>query len=123
MRIKAEAYKEYGQAAILDKLLPVLPELMKAAAEPLSKIDKVTILSQGQGSEVGVNKYMGDIAKVAATAPAILEGLTGLSLQELLQQIPGLDTKVKQITGAMVEAKPAPVKQEKAALTGKEAEE
>jgi flotillin len=98
MRIKAEAYKEYGQAAILDKLLPVLPELMKAAAEPLSKIDKVTILSQGQGAEVGVNKFMGDVAKLVTTAPTILEGLTGLSIQELLQKIPGLEPAVQKAT-------------------------
>lgn len=98
MRIKAEAYKEYGQAAILDKLMPVLPELMRAAAEPLSKIDKVTILSQGAGAEVGVNKYMGDIAKLATQAPAILEGLTGLSIQELLAQIPGVSNPVKHVS-------------------------
>ncbi|MFZ5825733.1 MAG: flotillin family protein [Bacillota bacterium] len=123
MRIKAEAYKEYGQAAILDRLLPVLPELMKAAAEPLSKIDKVTILSQGQGAEVGVNKFMGEVAKLATTAPAMLEGLTGLSIQELLQQIPGLDQRVKEMSpapAATIDVKPAPAKKEPAA---KEAEE
>ncbi len=108
MRIKADAYKEYGQAAILDRLLPVLPELMRAAAEPLSKIDKVTILSQGQDAEVGINKYMGDIARVATTAPTILEGLTGLSIQELLHQIPGLESKVQQLTGN-VQSDPVPV--------------
>lgn len=106
MRIKAEAYKEYGQAAILDKLMPVLPELMRAAAEPLAKIDKVTILSQGQDAEVGVNKFMGDIAKLVTTAPTVLEGLTGLSIQDLMHRIPGLD-KVKQVTDVVPE--PAPV--------------
>ena len=123
MRIKAEAYKEYGQAAILDRLLPVLPELMKAAAEPLSKIDKVTILSQGQGAEVGVNKFMGEVAKLATTAPTMLEGLTGLSIQELLQQIPGLDQKVKQMSAApaaTIDVKLAPAKKEPGT---KEAEE
>ena len=69
MTVKAAAYKEYGQAAILDKLLPALPELMKAAAEPLSRIDKVTILSQGAGADVGINRFMGEVAKVVATAP------------------------------------------------------
>ncbi len=113
MRIKAEAYKEYGQAAILDKLLPVLPELMRAAAEPLSRIDKVTILSQGQGAEVGVNKFMADVAKLVATAPTVLEGLTGLSIQDLMSKIPGLDAKVKEIEAEIrepaPEAEPVPV--------------
>lgn len=98
MRIKAEAYKEYGQAAILDKLMPVLPELMRAASEPLSKIDKVTILSQGAGAEVGVNRFMGEIAKVVAQAPAMVESLTGLSVKQLLAGIPGLEQHVNLLT-------------------------
>ncbi|MGE5674280.1 MAG: flotillin family protein [Mycobacterium leprae] len=97
MQIKAQSYKEYGQAAILDKMLPALPELMRAAAEPLSKIDKVTILSSG-GTEVGINKYMNEIAKVVATAPALVETLTGLSVKDLLGNIPGLQEKVQAIT-------------------------
>lgn len=96
MQVKAAAYKEYGQAAILDKLLPALPDLMRAAAEPLSRIDRVTILSQG-GADVGINKYMGDIAKVVATAPALVETLTGLSIKDLLSNIPGLEGQVRQI--------------------------
>jgi flotillin len=100
MQVKAAAYKEYGQAAILDKMLPALPELMRAAAEPLSKIDKVTILSQGNG-EVGINKFMGDIAKVVATAPALVETLTGLKISDLLSGIPGLSEQVHQIQAVL----------------------
>ncbi|HLN61344.1 MAG TPA: SPFH domain-containing protein [Symbiobacteriaceae bacterium] len=101
MTVKAAAYKEYGQAAILDKLLPALPELMKAAAEPLSRIDKVTILSQGAGADVGINRFMGEIAKVVATAPAMVETLTGLNVKDLLSAIPGLEGQVKQIQAAL----------------------
>jgi flotillin len=101
MQVKAAAYKEYGQAAILDKLLPALPELMRAAAEPLSKIDKVTILSQGAGADVGINRFMGDIAKVVATAPAMVETLTGLNVKDLLTAIPGLGDQVKKVQAAM----------------------
>jgi flotillin len=104
MQIKARAFKEYGQAAILDKLLPMLPELMRAAAEPLSRIDKVTILSQGNGSEVGVNRYMNEIAKVVQQAPAMLETLTGLSVKDLLNNIPGLEQKLQTIAGTQAAA-------------------
>jgi flotillin len=112
MQVKAAAYKEYGQAAILDRLLPVLPDLMRAASEPLSRIDKVTILSQGNGAEVGINRFMSDIAKVVATAPAMVETLTGLNVKDLLQNIPGLESQVKQIQAAMptpAPEAPAPV--------------
>lgn len=108
MTVKAAAFKEYGQAAILDKLLPALPELMRAAAEPLSRIDKVAIVSTG-GGDVGINKYMGEIAKVVATAPAMVESLTGLNIKDLLGAIPGLEGQVKQIQAAM----PAPAEETK----------
>ncbi|HWI62558.1 MAG TPA: SPFH domain-containing protein [Symbiobacteriaceae bacterium] len=101
MQVKAAAYKEYGQAAILDKMLPALPELMRAAAEPLSKIDKVTILSQGAGADVGINRFMGDIAKVVATAPAMVETLTGLKISDLLHSMPGLSEQVQKIQAVL----------------------
>jgi len=105
MQVKAAAYKEYGQAAILDKLLPALPELMRAAAEPLSKIDKITILSQGNNADLGVNRFMGEIAKVVAQAPAMVETLTGLSVRDLMANIPGLEEHVKKITAPATEEK------------------
>lgn len=91
MNLKAEAFKQYNQAAVLDKLIPVLPEMMKAVAEPLGKVDRITMLSTGgAGTEVGVNKLMSDIAKVIVQAPAMVETLTGMKIQELIATIPGL---------------------------------
>lgn len=90
MHLKAEAFKQYNQAAILDKLIPVLPQMMQAIAEPLGKVDRITMLSTGGNAEVGVNKLMVDIAKVVAQAPAMVETLTGMKLQELITAIPAL---------------------------------
>jgi flotillin len=53
MNVKAEAYQEYNQAAVVDKLITGLPEVVRALAEPLSKIDKVTIVSTGNGDAAG----------------------------------------------------------------------
>src|SRR5579862_877302 len=47
MKVKAAAYQEYNQAAVLDKLLTGMPEIVRAISEPLSKVDKVTIVSTG----------------------------------------------------------------------------
>src|SRR5579883_2200269 len=47
MKVKAAAYHEYNQAAVLDKLLTGMPEIVRAISEPLSKVDKVTIVSTG----------------------------------------------------------------------------
>src|SRR5262249_54836226 len=45
MNIKAEAFQEYNQAAVVDKLITGLPDVVRALSEPLSKVDKVTIVS------------------------------------------------------------------------------
>ena len=49
MNIKAEAYQEYNQAAVVDKLITGLPEIVRAMAAPLFNVDKITIVSTGNG--------------------------------------------------------------------------
>src|SRR5438093_6400838 len=61
MNVKAEAFQEYNQAAVVDKLLTGLPEIVRALAAPLSQIDKVTIVSTGNGDAAGKHKISGDI--------------------------------------------------------------
>src|SRR6201998_3544118 len=70
MNVKAEAFQEYNQAAVLDKLITGLPEVVRALSEPLSKVDKVTIVSTGNGDAVGAYKLTGDVTKIAAV-PAL----------------------------------------------------
>src|SRR5436309_4471729 len=53
MKVKAAAFHEYNQAAVLDKLLTGMPEIVRAIAEPLSKVDKVTIVSTGNNGSGG----------------------------------------------------------------------
>src|SRR5437870_10368967 len=49
MNAKAEAYQEYNQAAVIDKLITSLPDVVAALATPLSKVDKITVVSTGNG--------------------------------------------------------------------------
>ena len=87
MQQKADSYRAYGQAAILDKLLGAIPEVVRAAAEPLNKVDKITVVStDGQGG-VGANRVTGDIAKIVAQGPAMLEALTGLKMEDMLARL------------------------------------
>src|SRR6267378_4013832 len=87
MNVKAEAYQEYNQAAVIDKLITSMPEIVKALAEPLSKIDKVTIVSTGNGDAAGAYKLTGDITKIAAQVPALFEALSGMQMSELLSKV------------------------------------
>src|SRR5712691_5500462 len=87
MNVKAEAYQEYNQAAVVDKLITNLPEVMRAIAAPLANVDKITIISTGDGDAAGVHKLTGDMAKVAAQVPALFEALSGMQMSELLSKV------------------------------------
>ncbi|HSM85769.1 MAG TPA: SPFH domain-containing protein [Candidatus Limnocylindrales bacterium] len=87
MTIKAEAYQEYNQAAVVDKLITSLPEVVRAMAQPLANVDKITVVSTGNGSSAGVSKITGDMAQIAAQVPALFESLSGMQLSELLSKV------------------------------------
>ena len=59
--------------------------------EPLSKTDKITIVSTG-GDSLGVSKFTGDVAKVMAELPAVVETLSGVDLRRLIEELPALKT-------------------------------
>ena len=83
MNVKAEAYQEYNQAAVVDKLITSMPEVVRALASPLANVDKITIVSTGDGDAAGMHKITGDITKMAAQIPALFETLSGMQLSEL----------------------------------------
>src|SRR5262249_54836390 len=72
MKLKAAAYHEYNQAAVLDKLLAGMPDMLRAIAEPLSKVDKVTIVSTGagdngnNGSSLGASRLTNEMVNMVA---------------------------------------------------------
>jgi flotillin len=87
MNVKAEAYQEYNQAAVVDKLITGLPDVVKAMAAPLASVDKITIVSTGNGNAAGLNKVTGDMAQIAAQVPALFEALSGMKMSDLLGKI------------------------------------
>jgi flotillin len=93
MNVKAEAYQEYNQAAVFDKLLTSLPEVVKAMAAPLANVDKITVVSTGNGDATGMNKITGDFAKMAAQVPALFESLSGVNMSELLSKVRAIGDK------------------------------
>jgi flotillin len=86
MNVKAEAYQQFNQAAIVDKLITGMPEIVKALAAPLANVDKITVISTG-GETAGLNKITGDITKMAAQIPALFETLSGMPLSDLLAKV------------------------------------
>ena len=96
MNVKAEAYQEYNQAAVVDKLITGLPEVVKALASPLAKVDKITVVSTGNGNAAGMHKITGDLAEMAAQVPALFESLSGMQMSELLGKIRMIGDKSKR---------------------------
>ncbi len=96
MKVKAAAFHEYNQAAVLDKLLTGMPEMVRAIAEPLSKVDKVTIVStggDGNHNGVGASRLTGDVMNMVAQVPALFELLSGTSIGDLMSRIPALTSQ------------------------------
>ncbi len=96
MNVKAEAYQEYNQAAVVDKLISNMPEVVKAMATPLANIDKITIVSTGNGHASGMNKITGDMAEMAAQIPALFETLSGMKMSELLGNVRRIGDKAEK---------------------------
>jgi flotillin len=109
MNVKAEAYQEYNQAAIYDKLLTSMPEIMRAMAAPLANVDKITVVSTG-GDSSGMNKITGDLTKMAAQVPALFETLSGMSMSDLLSKVRGIGDKTPKPPEASEQLPPAAAK-------------
>ena len=74
MNVKAEAYQECNQAAVVDKLITGMPEVVRALAAPLANVDKITVdLHRQRRRRRACNKITGDITKMAAQMPALFE--------------------------------------------------
>ncbi|HEX3438126.1 MAG TPA: SPFH domain-containing protein [Pseudacidobacterium sp.] len=87
MNVKAEAYQDWNQAAVVDRLISNMADVVRAMSEPLSKVDKVTIVSTGNDGAAGINKLTGDITKIAAQVPALFEALSGMDIRELMNNV------------------------------------
>jgi flotillin len=87
MHKKAEAWKLYGEAALLQIIAPILPEIARAVAEPLAKIDRITLVNAGGNGDLGVSRLTSEIAKVIAQVPPVVESLTGMNLEQLFDRV------------------------------------
>lgn len=91
MRQKADSWKEYNQAAVTERIVGILPELAGKVAEPLSKTERIVVLGGGNGQNgTGAHKVTQDVAQIIAGLPAVVEGLTGVQLGDLVKAVPQL---------------------------------
>jgi flotillin len=85
MQSKAESFQQYGDAAVLDLLLRVLPEVVQAAAAPLAAVDKLTVISTD-----GASSLTKTVASNVAQGLQLGTDLTGIDLSQLLARLSGV---------------------------------
>jgi flotillin len=90
MRVKAESFKQYNEAAVIEMIMRVLPEVAGKISEPLSKTEKMVIINAGNGPGGGASKLTGDVTTIISQLPPIIESLTGVKFEKLLEQVPAL---------------------------------
>ncbi|THF74259.1 flotillin family protein [Cohnella fermenti] len=79
----AQAFESFGEAAVLDIVAKMLPELAGKVAEPISAIDKLTVVDTGHGE--GAARVSNYVASLMATAPEMLKSVSGIDLNKLVQ--------------------------------------
>ncbi|GHV42162.1 membrane protein [Clostridia bacterium] len=83
---KAEAFKQYNDAAVTQMIIEKLPAIAAAVSEPLSKTEKIVIVDSGSGSGGGAQKIARYVTDIAATLPDMVESVTGIDLKALLRK-------------------------------------
>lgn len=92
---KADAWRAYTEAAIAQILIEKLPDIAKAISEPLSRTEKMVIINAG-GPGGGAAKVTQDVTTIMSQLPAVVEALSGVKLETLIQNIPGMKTEEKK---------------------------
>lgn len=82
MKQKAEAYKQYNDAAVAEMMIKVLPEIAKSVAQPLSSIDKVSIIG---GDASGVSGVSGNVPVLMAQTMEAMKEATGIDMRDIVR--------------------------------------
>jgi flotillin len=79
LAMRADAYKQFNEAAIIQTVLAALPDIVRAAAEPMKHIDTLTVMSTDGASEIVRNA-----TRVVAESGTVIKGLTGIDVPTLI---------------------------------------
>jgi flotillin len=85
LRKKAESWNAYSQPALLHMMFEMLPNLAREMAAPISKVDKIVIISTD--GRLGTSKITGELASMMAQLPTVVKSLSGFDLEEWLKRL------------------------------------
>merc|ERR1711881_303870 len=86
LRQKAEAFKQYGEAAIVQSIVERMPEIAEAIATPLQQTEKMVFISQDGSS---ASRLTNDVVSMVGSIPNAVEGLTGINLSKAVNALAG----------------------------------
>jgi flotillin len=81
----AEAFEKFGEAAVLDIIVKMLPELAGRIADPIGSIDKLTVVDTGHGE--GAARVSNYVTSLMATAPEMLKNVSGIDVEKLMKNL------------------------------------
>ncbi|WP_408020089.1 flotillin family protein [Sporosarcina obsidiansis] len=108
----AEAFEFYGQAAVLDMIVRMLPEYAKEVASPLGNIDKITVVDTGSGEGGGANKVTSYATDLMSTLQETLKASSGIDVKEMLENYSGksnIRPSIEELTNEVRRSKPDPI--------------
>merc|ERR1712066_219045 len=86
MNKKAEAFKEYKEAAMIDMMLKVLPQVAAEVAGPITKVNKITMVATGDGP-VGANRVTGEVLDIMGSLPDTVKKMTGVDITSTMVKV------------------------------------
>ena len=95
LRKKAESWNSYSQPALLQMMYDKLPELAREIAAPMSKIDKIVMVSND--GKLGTSKITGEVASMMSQLPTVIKSLTGYDLEAWLKNMAGNKGDMKEV--------------------------
>ena len=81
MAQKAEAWKEYKEAAMVDMMMQVMPKVAAEISGPVSQVKKITMVATGDGP-VGAGKMTGEIMDIMNSLPETVKNMTGVDISQ-----------------------------------------
>ncbi|WP_106769977.1 flotillin family protein [Paenibacillus faecalis] len=103
----AEAFQKFGEAAVLDIIVKMLPELAGKIAQPISSIEKLTVVDTGKGE--GAARVSNYVTELMSTAPEMLKSVSGIDVEKLIQDLTKRPAASPQKPAAAQPIEPEPV--------------
>lgn len=85
MAKKADAWNEYGKAALMDMMLKMMPKVAAEVAAPLSKANKITMISDSN-SDIGASKLTKEVLDIMSAIPDTVHKMTGVDISTQMNE-------------------------------------